>query len=59
MLRKLYDYKGTQESFRTNQNNVMFLVADEEQAENMINVARITIRFSSLANGVLLLSNVP
>jgi hypothetical protein len=40
MLRKLYDYKGTQESFRTYQNNIMFLVADEEQAENMINVAR-------------------
>jgi hypothetical protein len=40
MVRKLYDYKGTQESFRTYQNNLMFLVADEEQAENMINVAR-------------------
>lgn len=40
MIRKLYDYKGTQESFRTYQNNLMFLVADEEQAENMINVAR-------------------
>lgn len=40
LVRKIYDYSGTQESFRKFKNNVLFLVADEEQTENMVNVAR-------------------
>jgi hypothetical protein len=40
LVRKIYEYSGTQESFRKFQNNVLFLVADEEQTENMVNVAR-------------------
>lgn len=40
LVRKIYEYAGTLESFRTYQNNVVFLVADAEQAENMIEVAR-------------------
>ena len=40
LVRKIYMYSGTQESFRKYQNNVLFLVADEEQTENMVNVAR-------------------
>lgn len=40
LVRRIYEYSGTQESFRKFQNNVLFLVADDEQTENMINVAR-------------------
>jgi hypothetical protein len=39
-VRRLYNYKGADESFRLYQNNLLFLVADEEQTENMVNVAR-------------------
>ena len=40
LVRKIFAYSGTQESFRKYQNNLLFLVADEDQTENMINVAR-------------------
>lgn len=40
LVRRIYEYSGAQESFRKFQNNVLFLVADEEQTENMITVAR-------------------
>lgn len=40
LVRKLYEHTGALESFRSFQNNVMFLVADADQAEQMINVAR-------------------
>lgn len=40
LVRRIYEYSGTQESFRKFQNNVLFLVADEEQTENMVAVAR-------------------
>ena len=40
LVRKIFEYKGTLEAFRTYQNNLVFLVADTDQAENMIEVAR-------------------
>lgn len=40
LVRKIFEYSGTQESFRKYQNNLLFLVADEDQSENMISVAR-------------------
>ncbi len=40
LLRKIYEYSGTLESFRKYQNNLIFLVADQDQVENMVNVAR-------------------
>ena len=40
LVRKIYDYAGTLESFRRYQNNVLFLVADRDQAENLVDVAR-------------------
>ncbi len=40
LVRKLYEHTGALESFRTYQNNVMFLVADLDQVEQMVNVTR-------------------
>ncbi len=40
LVRKLYEYTGALESFRSYQNNVMFLVADADQVEQMIKVTR-------------------
>ena len=40
LVRKIYEYAGTLESFRSYQNNVVFLVADADQVENMVEVAR-------------------
>ncbi|OQA44952.1 MAG: hypothetical protein BWY52_01458 [Chloroflexi bacterium ADurb.Bin325] len=40
LVRKIYEYAGTLESFRGYQNNVVFLAADADQAENMVEVAR-------------------
>ncbi len=40
LLRKIYEYAGTLESFRVYQNNVIFLVADTDQVEHMVEVAR-------------------
>lgn len=40
LLKRIYDYTGAMQSFRKYQNNVLFLVADEDQVENMIQVAR-------------------
>ncbi len=40
LVRKIYEYTGTLESFRAYQNNVIFLVADADQVENMVEVAR-------------------
>ncbi len=37
---KIFDHAGTQEGFRTYKNNVLFLVADDDQVERMIEVAR-------------------
>lgn len=40
LVRKIYEYSGTLESFRKYQNNLVFLVADQDQVENMVKVAR-------------------
>ena len=40
LVRKIYEYSGTLESFRKYQNNLIFLVADQEQVDNMVNVTR-------------------
>jgi hypothetical protein len=40
LARKIYEYSGTLESFRRYQNNLIFLVADQDQVENMVSVAR-------------------
>lgn len=40
LVRKIFEYAGTQEGYRTYKNNVLFLVADSDQVERMIEVAR-------------------
>jgi hypothetical protein len=40
LVKKIYEYTGAMQSFRKYQNNVLFLVADEDQVENMVQVAR-------------------
>jgi len=40
LVRKIYEYTGTLESFRAYQNNVIFLAADADQVEHMVEVAR-------------------
>lgn len=40
LVRRLADYTGTQNTFRTYQNNVLFLVANEGMVENMVEVAQ-------------------
>lgn len=37
---KIFEHAGTQEGYRTYKNNVLFLVADADQVERMIEVAR-------------------
>jgi len=37
---KIFDYSGSLEGYRRFRNNVLFLVADEEQVENMVQVAQ-------------------
>jgi hypothetical protein len=40
LIKKLYEYSGISEAFRRFQNNVLFLVADSDQVERMVSVAR-------------------
>jgi len=40
LVRKLFDYFGALEGYRTFKNNVLFLVADEDQVDNMVQVAQ-------------------
>lgn len=40
LVRKIYEYSGTMESFRKYQNNLVFLIADLDQVDNMVSVAR-------------------
>ena len=40
LVRKIYEHAGAMESFRNYQNNVLFLVADADQVEHMVRVAR-------------------
>jgi hypothetical protein len=40
LVKKIYEYTGVSESFRRFQNNVLFLVADTDQVDHMVNVTR-------------------
>ncbi len=40
LVRKLFDYAGTAEGYRTYKNNVLFLVADKDQIEPMVEAAQ-------------------
>lgn len=40
LVRKMAEYAGLTEAFRNYQNNILFLVADEDQAEQMISETR-------------------
>ena len=40
MVAKLFNHAGTLEGYRTYKNNVLFLVADEDQVERMVDVAQ-------------------
>jgi hypothetical protein len=40
LVRKLFDYSGALEAYRTYKNNVLFLVADKDQVDNMVEVAQ-------------------
>lgn len=40
LVKKIYEYSGTMQSFRKYQNNVVFLVADLDQVDNMVQVTR-------------------
>jgi hypothetical protein len=40
LVRRIYERAGAMESFRNYQNNVLFLVADADQVEQMVKVAR-------------------
>ena len=40
LVRKIFDHAGALEGYRTYKNNVLFLVADEDQVENMVQVAQ-------------------
>jgi len=40
IVRRIFEYKGALEAFRTFQNNALFLVADADQVGNMVSVAR-------------------
>ena len=49
LVRKLFDYAGTLEGYRNYKNNVLFLVADREQVENMVEVARRHLAIARIA----------
>jgi hypothetical protein len=40
LVLKLFEHKGSMEEYRTYKNNVLFLVADEDQVSNMVDVAQ-------------------
>ena len=40
LVQRIFNYAGTQEKYRTYKNNVLFLVADKEQVDNMVEIAR-------------------
>jgi len=40
LVLKLFEHKGSMEEYRTYKNNLVFLVADEDQVDRMINVAQ-------------------
>lgn len=40
LVLKLFEHKGTMEEYRTYKNNIVFLVADEDQVDRMVDVAQ-------------------
>ncbi len=40
LVRRIFDHAGSLEGYRTYKNNVLFLVADKDQVENMVQVAQ-------------------
>lgn len=40
LIRRIFDHAGSLEGYRTYKNNVLFLAADEDQVENMVEVAQ-------------------
>jgi hypothetical protein len=54
LIKRLYDYKGRTESFRTYQNNVLFLVAEREQVEQMVTVTRRYLAISRITGSRLM-----
>lgn len=40
LVRKIFDHAGSLEGYRTYKNSVLFLVADEDQVDNMVQVAQ-------------------
>ena len=40
LVLKLFEHKGSMEEYRTYKNNVLFLVADEDQVSNLVDVAQ-------------------
>lgn len=40
LVRRIYDFSGSMQSFRKFQNNLLFLVADADQVENLVQVTR-------------------
>lgn len=40
LVLKLFDHKGSMEEYRTYKNNLIFLVADEDQVDRMVDVAQ-------------------
>lgn len=40
LVLKLFEHKGSMEEYRTYKNNLIFLVADEDQVSNMVDVAQ-------------------
>ncbi len=50
LVRKIYEHAGAMESFRNYQNNVLFLVADADQVEKMIDVTRRYLAISRITD---------
>jgi len=47
---KLFEHKGTMEEYRTYKNNLVFLVADEDQVDRMVNVAQQYLAIRRITN---------
>lgn len=52
LVRKIYEYTGTLETFRTYQNNVLFLVADTDQIDQMLNVVKRYLAINRITSNV-------
>jgi len=52
LVRKIFDYSGVQGAFRTYKNNVIFLVADGDLIDNMVEVAQRYLAISRIVGDV-------